>query len=171
MWQRLVLGLAFVLGCGGKTGNYQVDYAGPIALQLVNQTSRDIEQIYIYPLGAANRGESWATIAPGASTTVKLKEGHYELVARSAKRRIDSRWVETPESTTMLELREDLPSTPRRIVFRDAGSSAGVDPPGTLGVTFKLTGPQPAGTDAPEGGEPGGDGGEPTEPEADAPAP
>lgn len=162
MWQRLVLGLVLALGCGGKTGNYKIDYAGPIALELVNQTSRDIEQIYIYPRGAANRGESWATIAPGASTTVKLKEGHYELVARSAKRRIDARWVETPESTTMLEMREDLPSTPRRVIFHDADQSLpGLDQRGTLGVKFMLTGPQPEASDADdatEGAEPSLDG-------------
>jgi hypothetical protein len=143
MWQRLVLfGLAFLASCGGKTGNYQTDYAGPIAIQLVNQTSRPIEQVYLYPRGATSRGTSWATIAPGASTTVKLKEGLYELAAVSAKRRIDNRWVETPQSTTMLELREDLASTPRTIIFHDSGDTpAGVDRPGMLGIAFMISAP------------------------------
>jgi hypothetical protein len=140
MWRTLLIALA-VAACGGKTGNYKVDYAGPIQIQLVNQTSRPIEQIYIFPRGETKRGTSWATIAPGAATTVKLKEGMFELVAISAKRRIDNRWVETPESTTLLELREDLASTPRKLVFHDDGQTPmGVDQPGTLGVTFMLTG-------------------------------
>src|SRR6185503_10439929 len=109
--------------CGGKTGNYKIDYAGPIQIQLVNQTSRPIEKIFIFPRGDTNRGTSWTTIAPGATTTVKLKEGMFELVAVSAKRRIDNRWVETPESNTLLELREDLASTPRKLIFHDDGTT------------------------------------------------
>jgi hypothetical protein len=142
----LVLALA---ACGGaKTGNYKTDYAGPIAIQLVNQTSRPIEEIFIFPRGEATRGTSWVTIPPGASATVNLKEGMFELVAKSAKRRIDERWVETPESTTLLELREDLASTPRKLVFHDAGQApAGLDQPGTLGVTFMISAPEPAKTD------------------------
>jgi len=142
--RALILGLVLA-ACGGKTGNYKIDYAGPIQIQLVNQTSRPIEKIFIYPRGETNRGTSWTTIAPGAATTVKLKEGMFELVAISAKRRIDNRWVETPESTTLLELREDLASTPRKLIFHDDGQNPmGVDQPGTLGVTFMLTGAVPA---------------------------
>jgi len=166
MWRTLLIALA-VAACGGKTGNYKVDYAGPIQIQLVNQTSRPIEQIYIFPRGETKRGTSWATIAPGAATTVKLKEGMFELVAISAKRRIDNRWVETPESTTLLELREDLASTPRKLIFHDDGQTPmGVDQPGTLGVTFMLTGAaavKPAGEGEGEG--------EPKVEEAPAPAP
>ena len=155
MWRMLLIVLA-VAACGGKTGNYKTDYAGPIQIQLVNQTSRPIEKIFIYPRGETNRGTSWTTIAPGAATTVKLKEGMFELVAISAKRRIDNRWVETPESTTLLELREDLASTPRKLIFHDDGSTPmGVDQPGTLGVTFMLTGAVPAKPEgAPGEGEP-----------------
>lgn len=151
MWQRLALGLVLAVGCGGKTGNYKVDYAGPITLELVNQTSRPIEQIYIYPRGSSARGASWTALEPGASTTVKLKEGFYELVAKSAKRRIDERWVETPESTTMLEMREDLPSTPRKLIFHDAGQTPpGLDQRGTLGVTFMISAPTPKADDSGE---------------------
>ena len=75
---------------------------------------------------------------------MKLKEGMFELVAISAKRRIDNRWVETPESSTLLELREDLASTPRKLIFHDEGSTPmGVDQPGTLGVTFMIGKPEP----------------------------
>jgi hypothetical protein len=133
----------FAFACGGKTGNYKVDYSGPIQIQLVNLTSRPIEQIYIFPRGATNRGPSWTSLAPGATTTVKLKEGLFELVAQSAKRRIDNHWAETPESTTLLELREDLASTPRKLIFHDDGQTPmGVDQPGTLGVTFMISAPE-----------------------------
>lgn len=144
-------GLVMLLACGGKTGNYKVDYAGPIQIQLVNQTSRAIEEIYIYPRGATNRGSSWTSIAPGATTTVKLQEGMFELVARSAKRRIDNRWVETPESSTLMELREDLASTPRKLIFHDEGTDPmGVDQRGTLGVKFMIGKPAPAPTEEPQ---------------------
>ena len=146
------IGIAFLVlvACGGKTGNYKIDYAGPIQIQLVNQTSRPIEQIYIFPRGAANRGTSWTSLAPGATTTVKLKEGMFELVAQSAKRRIDNHWAETPESTTLLELREDLASTPRKLIFHDEGTNPmGTDQPGTLGVTFMIGKPEPAKEEAP----------------------
>lgn len=148
MWRALVLGLC-VAACGGKTGNYQTDHAGPIALELVNQTSRPIEQIFIYPRGATSRGPSWGALAPGARTTVKLAEGNFELVAVSAKRRIDATFSETPEATTQLELREDLASTPRRLIFHDASETpAGVDQPGTLGVSFMISAPEPAPAEA-----------------------
>ena len=160
MWRTLLIVMAFA-ACGGKTGNYKIDYAGPIQIQLVNQTSRPIDKIFIFPRGEVNRGTSWVSIAPGAATTVKLKEGMFELVAVSAKRRIDNRWVETPESSTLLELREDLASTPRKLVFHDEGSTPmGVDQPGTLGVTFMIGKPEPAKTE-----------GEPTTEPATEPAP
>lgn len=144
MWRALVLGLA-VAACGGKTGNYKIDYAGPIALELVNQTSRPIEQIFIFPRGATDRGPSWATLAPGSTTTVKLREGNFELVAVSARRRIDAKYSETPEATSQLELREDLASTPRKLIFHDSGETPmGVDQPGTLGVAFMISAPDPA---------------------------
>jgi len=152
MTRMFVIGLCLAMaGCGGKTGNYKVDYAGPIALQLVNQTSRPIEQIFIFPRGDGNRGTSWGSLAPGAATTVKLKEGNFELVAVSAKRRIDEKFSERPEATTQLELREDLASTPRKLIFHDDGQTPlGVDQPGTLGVTFMISAPEPAKTDEPK---------------------
>ena len=164
MWPRFLLGLVLV-GCGGKTGNYQVDYAGPIALQLVNETSRPIEHVYIFPRGTTNRGTSWTTLAPGASTTLKLKEGTFELAAVSAKRRIDDKFSETPEATAQLELREDLASTPRKLIFYDNGQRpADIDERGTLGVMFTLSSPGPK---APQG-EPSAEG---TDPSAEPAAP
>ena len=144
MPRTLVLFLVLALAaCGGTTGNYKIDYAGPIGIQLVNQTIRPIEQIFIYPLGIANHGTSWLSLAPGASSTVKLKEGNFEIVAVSAKRRIDAKFSETPQATAQLELREDLASTPRKLIFHDASQTPmGVDQPGTLGVTFMISAPE-----------------------------
>ena len=84
------------------------------------------------------------SLAPGAATTVKLKEGNFELVAVSARRRIDAKFSETPQATAQLELREDLASTPRKLIFHDASQTPmGVDQPGTLGVTFVISAPEP----------------------------
>lgn len=145
----LALGLVSALAlaaCGGKTGVYKQDYAGPLSLTLVNQSPRPIEAIYIFPLGSASRGTSWTTLAPGATQTVKIQKGNFELVAVSAKRRIDAKFSETPEATTSLELRGD-----QALVFHDAGATpAGLDAPGTLGVTFMISAPEPA----PEPGDP-----------------
>jgi hypothetical protein len=139
------------LACGSHTGNYKIDYAGPIALQLVNSTSRPIEEILIYPLGAKNHGTSWASLAAGEATTVKIKEGKFELIAKSARRRVDARSTEVAEASTQLELREDLASTPRKLIFHDDGDTpAGVSERGTLGVTFIISKP----AEEPEPSEP-----------------
>lgn len=163
MWKALVVGLGLCLAaCGGKTGNYKIDYAGPIAIELVNQTPRPIEEILIYPRGATNRGTSWGALTPGAAMTIKIKEGSFELVALSAKRNLNAHTRERPEATSLLELRQDLPSTPRKIIFHDEGAEPpGVDKPGILGVTFQIGKPMPeqqagsaegsgAGSDQPE---------------------
>jgi len=138
---RFLLALALV-AC--KTGNYKTDYAGPFELQLVNQTSRPIEQVFIFPRGAANHGTSWTSLQPGGTTTVKIKEGMFELVAVSAERRIDARTRERPQATTLLELKEKLKSTPRKLIFHDESETPmGVDQPGTLGVAFQIGQPDP----------------------------
>lgn len=73
------------------------------------------------------------------------RKGNFELVAVSARRRIDATYTETPQATAQLELREDLASTPRKLIFHDADQTpAGVAQPGTLGVTFMLSAPEPA---------------------------
>ena len=145
MWKALVVGLGLCLAaCGGKTGNYKIDYAGPIGIELVNQTSRPIEEILIYPRGATNRGTSWGALTPGAAMTIKIKEGSFELVALSAKRNLNAHTRERPEATSLLELRQDLPSTPRKIIFHDEGSEPpGVNKPGILGVVFQIGKPEP----------------------------
>jgi hypothetical protein len=142
----LLVVLVVLAACGGKTGVYKNDYAGPITLTLVNASPRPIESIFIHPTTDPNRGTSWTgPIAPGASTTVKIAEGHFELIAISQKRNIDARTREVPEAMTMLEIRGD-----QKLVFHDAGQTVGgLDQPGTLGVTFMISAPDPQ-----PGGEP-----------------
>lgn len=140
--KALVLGLLLV-ACGGKTGVYKNDYSGPITLTLVNSTPRPIESIFIYPVGHPNRGTSWVQpLPPGATTSVKIREGHFELVAVSQKRRIDAKFSETPEATTSLELRSDFGD--RKLVFHDATAvPAGLNARGTIGVMFLISAPDP----------------------------
>jgi len=137
MLKTLFLVVALV-ACGGKTGVYKNDYAGSITLTLVNASPRPIESVFIYPMGMTNRGTSWAEIAPGGTTTVKIRSGNFELVAVSAKRNIEDHLRERPEATTTLELKSD-----QKLVFHDEGQAPpGVDTKGTLGVTFMISEPE-----------------------------
>lgn len=136
MLKTLVIAVA-IAACGGKTGVYKNDYAGSITLTLVNASPRQIESVFIYPMGTTERGASWTSIAPGATTTVKIRSGNFELVAVSAKRNIEEHLRERPEATTMLELKGD-----QKLVFHDEGQAPpGVDAKGTLGVTFMISAP------------------------------
>ncbi len=141
---RTVLALAMVVmlgACGGKTGVYKQDYAGSITLTLVNASPRPIEAVFIHPVTKPERGSSWTSspIAPGATTTVKIAEGHFELIAVSQKRNIDAKTREVPEAMTMLEIRGD-----QKLVFHDAGQTVpGLEANGTLGVTFMVSAPEP----------------------------
>ena len=136
----LALALIAIAACGGKTGVYKHDYAGSITLTLVNASPRPIESVFIHPVANPNRGTSWtAPLAPGASTSVKIAEGHFELIAVSQKRNIDAKTREVPEAMTMLEIRGD-----QKLVFHDAGQTVGgLDAQGTLGVTFMISAPEP----------------------------
>ncbi len=137
MLKTLVIAVALA-ACGGKTGVYKNDYAGSITLTLVNASPRPIESVFIYPMGTTDRGASWTAIAPGATTTVKIRSGNFELVAVSAKRNIEEHLRERPEATTMLELKGD-----QKLVFHDEGQAPpGVDAKGTLGVTFMISAPE-----------------------------
>jgi hypothetical protein len=139
----LALALLVIAACGGgKTGVYKHDYAGSITLTIVNASPRPIEQILIHPVTMPERGTSWTQpLAPGASTSVRIAEGHYELIAISAERRIDEKTRETPEAMSMLEINKD-----QKLVFHDQGQTvAGLEAMGTLGITFMITA-------APEGG-------------------
>jgi hypothetical protein len=136
MLKTLVIAVVLA-ACGGTTGVSRNDYAGSISLTLVNASPRPIESVFIYPMGTTNRGTSWTSIAPGETSTVKIRSGNFELVAVSAKRNIEEHLRERPEATTMLELKGD-----QKLVFHDEGTTPpGVDAKGTLGVTFMISEP------------------------------
>lgn len=116
-------------GCGGAS--YQ-------QVQLVNKTPRPITEVYIFPTGSANHGASRGTLAPEATLAVKVKSGNVDVLAISAKVRVDATQTETRTATQTLELKK-----PISLVFHDSTQTPpGLDQPGTIGVVFQVT-PEP----------------------------
>ena len=120
---RLTLVLALVLvACGGA--NLQT-------IQIVNRSPRPIEELYVYPTGAA-RGASRGVLAPDATTSVKVKAGHVSVTAVSAKLQVDEHTRDRPSATQELEL-----ESPTEVVFHDEGQTPpGLERQGTIGVMF-----------------------------------
>ena len=126
----IALVLACVTACAAKLQT----------VSLVNKTERPIEAIYIYPLGAADHGASRGSLAPSASTQVAVKPGHVEVLAVSAKVKIDEHTRDQPTATQGLEL-----TGPIQVIFYDAAAKPpGVDRPGVIGVSFVFPAPKPA---------------------------
>jgi hypothetical protein len=108
-------------------------------VQLVNKTNRVIEEIYIYPAGAADHGASRAKLAPNASAEVTVKAGNVEVDAVSEKIRVDATSTETRRASQVIELRGPL-----ELVFHDSNQvPPGLDRPNTRAITFRIT-PPPA---------------------------
>jgi hypothetical protein len=117
----LVLGL---VACGGA--NLQT-------IQIVNRSPRPIEELYVYPTGAA-RGASRGVLAPNASTAVKIKAGHVSVTAISSKLQVDEHTRDQPSATQELEL-----DGPTEVVFHDEGQEPpGLNKQGTIGVVFLI---------------------------------
>ncbi len=132
MIRPLLLALACTLAVAGCAPSYQT-------VQLVNRTNRVIEQIYIYPSGAAEHGASRGSLAPDATTAVKIRSGNVEVLAISHKVRIDDTTSETRTATQTLEL-----TAPLQLVFHDSTQTPSeLARPGTLGVTFEIIAPPP----------------------------
>lgn len=109
-------------------------------VSLVNKTARPIEAIYIYPIGATDHGASRGSLAPDASTQVSIKAGNVEVMALSAKVKIDEHTRDQPTATHGLEL-----TGPLQVIFYDVTSKPpGLDRPGVIGVSFTLPAPKPA---------------------------
>ncbi|MEO8705729.1 MAG: hypothetical protein ABI867_37200 [Kofleriaceae bacterium] len=117
------------------------------AVKLVNRTDRTIEAIYIFPTGAADHGSSRGSLAPNATSTVKVKAGNVDVLAVSAKIKIDDRVNETRTATQTLELKKPL-----ELVFHDSTQTPpGLERPDTVGVTFRApAAPKPADEPPPE---------------------
>ena len=118
--------LSMLAACGGA--NYQT-------LQLTNQTSRPIAEIYVYPIGSANHGTSQRALAPNETAQIKVRGGRVELLAISSKVQIDERTRDQPSVTQGLEL-----DRPLKIIFFDAasGKPPGLDRSDVIGVAFTL---------------------------------
>jgi hypothetical protein len=119
----LVLALVLV-ACGGA--NLQT-------IQIVNRSPRPIEELYVYPTGAA-RGASRGVLAPNGSTSVKVKAGHVSVMAVSAKLQVDEHTRDRPSASQELEL-----DSPTEVVFHDEGQAPpGLNRQGTIGVVFLI---------------------------------
>ena len=115
-------------------------------VKLVNRTDRAIEEVYLFPTGATNHGSSRATLAPNASVDVRVAAGNVDVLAVSAKVRVDEKTRETRTATQTFELRGPL-----ELVFHDSNKPPpGLARSGTLGVAFRVEAEAPATTeDAP----------------------
>ena len=119
-----------LVGCGGPLQT----------VTLMNQTARALEQIYVYPAGAADHGPSRATLAPGASATIQVKAGHVEVLGVSAKMKVDDHTRDRPTASQVLEL-----TAASQVVFYDEDAPpAGIQRPGVFGIAFRLLKPTPA---------------------------
>ena len=124
MKRLVLLALIAVAACGGPA-LHQV--------QLVNKTPRTIAEIYVFPTGAANHGASRGSLAPNASSTVKIRAGNVDVLAISEKVRVDDTQTETRTATQTLEL-----TGPLELVFHDSDQAPpGVERAGTIGVVFR----------------------------------
>jgi hypothetical protein len=125
--------LAFLIlaACGG---------AAMQTVQIVNHTSRPIDELYIYPSGAADHGKSRGKLAPEGSTQLQVKAGFIEVLAVSAKMQLDEHTRDRPSASQAVEVKG-----PVQIVFYDEGGKpANIDQPGVFGVEFVLPKPKPA---------------------------
>ena len=122
-----VKALAFIVlaACGG---------AQLQTLQIVNKSARPIDQLYVYPAGAANHGTSRGSVAPNGQTEVKVKPGNVEVLAVSSKLQVDEHTRDQPSASGELELHG-----PSQVIFYDEGSKPpGLDRPGVFGFAFVI---------------------------------
>lgn len=122
-----VKALAFLVlaACGGA----------PLqTVQIVNRSSRPIQELYVYPVGSANHGTSRGSVAPNGQTEVKVKAGQVEVMALSSKLQVDEHTRDQPSASGDVELRG-----PTQIIFYDEGSAPpGLDRPGVFGFAFVI---------------------------------
>jgi len=149
-------GLVLTLGaCGGPALQ---------TVRLVNRTSRPIDQIYLYPPGATAHGTSRGSLAPNASTQLRIKPGGVEVMGVSAKLKVDEKTRDQPSASLAVEVRG-----PTEVIFYDEGARPpGLDRPGVFGIGFVI----PKGRAAPDEAEdPAGAPTEDPAPDPDAPPP
>ncbi|MBA3462123.1 MAG: hypothetical protein H0T46_19340 [Deltaproteobacteria bacterium] len=120
-----ILSLAFATGCGG---------AAMHEVSLINKSPRPITEVYVYPTGSSNQGASKGTLAPEGTMKLKVKAGNVDVLAVSAKVKIDDTQSETRRASQTLELK-----APVSLVFHDSNQTPpGLDKHGTIGVSFQV---------------------------------
>ncbi len=126
--RAIVLAL-MISGCGG---------ASLVSVKLTNGTERAIDQVFVYPLGAADHGASRGALAPHASMMLQVPGGNIEVQAISAVIDVDAHTHERRQATTGVELK-----ALSEVVFYDEGQKP-VIPPKAIGVQFQhfVAGPQ-----------------------------
>jgi len=103
-------------------------------VQITNRTTRQIESVYVYPLGSPDHGPSRGSLAPNGSTSLSLRPGNLEVLAVSAKVTIDEHTRDKPSVSRGFELHG-----PMQVIFYDADAKPPeVDNPGVIGVPFTL---------------------------------
>jgi len=126
-YNAYVKALAFLVlaACGGA----------PLqTIQIVNRSSRPIQELYVYPVGSANHGTSRGSVAPNGQTEVKVKQGNIEVMALSAKLQVDEHTRDQPSASGDVELRG-----PSQVIFYDEGAAPpGLDRPGVFGFAFVI---------------------------------
>jgi hypothetical protein len=110
-------------------------------VQIKNASPRPITELYVYPAGSANHGSSRGTVAPNASTEIKVKQGAVEVLAVSSKMQVDEHTRDQPSASGTLELKG-----PAQVIFYDEGATppAGLNTPGVFGFEFVIPKPKPA---------------------------
>lgn len=108
-------------------------------VQIRNASPRPITELYVYPVGSANHGTSRGSLAPDASTEIKVKQGNVEVLAVSSKLQVDEHTRDQPSASGALEL-----TRPAQVIFYDQGQApAGLDRPGVFGFAFVVPKGQP----------------------------
>lgn len=103
------------------------------SIQIKNLTARPIEELYVYPQGAKERGASRGALQPNGETKLQVKQGFVEVYAISAKYQLDEHTRDRPSASQDVE----VTATPVQIIFYDAGHMPlGLDRPGVFGVAF-----------------------------------
>ncbi len=108
-------------------------------VQIRNASPRPITELYVYPAGSANHGTSRGTVAPNASTELKVKQGNIEVLAVSSKLQVDEHTRDQPSASGAIELKG-----PAQVIFYDEGQApGGLDRPGVFGFSFVIPKGQP----------------------------
>lgn len=133
--------LVFLVGLGALALAFGACGGGAMTnVQLVNNTSRTIESVFVNAPGQPHATPAMTKLAPNDTRTLKLKLGNYEIYAISEKIVHEDKTRETPEASLTIELHDAL-----TIVFYDSSATPppGIEGGNKRGVVFNIK-PPPA---------------------------